>query len=80
MQPLTTEHLELAFLAWAIAQQGHDGMVLEGDAYPAAHQLAEAGWLERYFRDDTLCWRWAPTADTALQLGELMTSAVGREN
>jgi hypothetical protein len=46
---LTPEMLEIAFGAWCAAQDGGKGVVLEPSAHPAAHALAERGWLERRF-------------------------------
>jgi hypothetical protein len=56
------------------------GIVIINDAYPAAHELAEAGWLERYFHAEELCWRWSQQGDTALELSDLLSAAQGREN
>jgi hypothetical protein len=50
--------------AYLLARGGH-GQVVTDQAIPAADALAEAGWLERYFRDGQLCWRWSPAAEHA---------------
>ena len=73
---LTEEHLDIASAAAIAAAEGR-GLVLADHAYPAAHELAEAGWLERYFGGGELCWRWSRQADTALALGNLITDHQG---
>ena len=78
---LTQTHLAVAYSAWAAAQDG-GGIVLEDPGlYPAAHQLAEQGWLRRRFvaDDGTMSWWWTTAADTALALDGL-TNVDGREN
>ena len=54
---MTTEQLEILADLWAASRSGL-GAVLNDDAIPAAHQLAEQGWLRREVTDDTdqLCW------------------------
>ena len=54
---------------WLVSRQGL-GAVLNDDAIPAAHQLAEQGWLRREFTDDTdrLCWFFTEKGEAALQL------------
>jgi hypothetical protein len=72
MEP-TTEQCEILFRAKILAATG-SGQVLEPWAVPDAHELAEAGWLERRFTDDgELAWFWAPQGDVALELGALTT-------
>jgi hypothetical protein len=69
---LTQEHLEVGSDAYIASLDGK-GVVIADHAYPAAHELAEAGWIERYFRGDELCWRWTRTGETALDLNALMS-------
>ena len=66
---MTTEQLEILADLWAASRSGL-GAVLNDDAIPAAHQLAEQGWLRREVTDDTdqLCWFWTEKAETALRL------------
>jgi hypothetical protein len=78
---LTEDHLQVAFNAWAAAQDG-GGVVLEDPGlYPAAHELAEQGWVQRRFvgPGDVMSWWWSPHAETALAINAL-TSAEGRHN
>jgi hypothetical protein len=57
------------------------GQVLEDDAIPDAHRLAEAGWLERRFEENgDMSWWWTGAGDTALGLSGLLQGAEGREN
>ena len=73
------EQLEILFRARMLGVGR--GQVLEGWAYPAAHELAEAGWLERRFQPDgELSWWWTPQAETALNLTALTASVEGRQN
>ena len=66
---MTTEQLEILADLWAASRSGL-GAVLNDDAIPAAHQLAEQGWLRREVTDDTdqLCWFFSEKAEVALQL------------
>jgi hypothetical protein len=74
------DHLDVAFTAWAAARDGN-GVVIKPDYYPAAHELAEAGWLRRGFETDgAMSWWWTPAAETALDLNALVASVEGREN
>ena len=61
--------LQILFQMWLVSRNGL-GAVLNDDAIPAAHQLAEQGWLRREVTDDTdqLCWFWTEKAETALRL------------
>jgi hypothetical protein len=77
---LTQEHLQVAFNAWAAAQDG-GGVVLEDPGlYPVAHALSEAGWLRRGFAGDELAWFWTDAAEHALDVNGLLQAAAGREN
>jgi hypothetical protein len=77
---LTLEHLDIAFTAWAAAQDG-GGVALAPELVPAAHELAEAGWLQRRFvTDSEMSWWWTPAADTALGFSSLLNSHEGRHN
>jgi hypothetical protein len=78
---LTPTQLDIFTAAWATARDGN-GIVLEHDAYPDPHDLAEHGWLERRFEDTTgeLCWFWTRQAETALDMNNLLQAAKGREN
>jgi hypothetical protein len=70
---LTADHLQLGLGAWAAAQDG-GGVVLDDPGlYPAAHELAEQGWLKRPFVTDdaALSWWWSQRADLALALSAL---------
>ena len=66
---MTDEQLEVLFQVWLVSRHGL-GAVLNDDAIPAAHRLAEEGWLRREITDDTdqLCWFWTEKAETALRL------------
>ena len=45
---------------------------MEDWALPDAHQLAEAGWLERRELDNgDTAWTWTPQAETALDVNAL---------
>lgn len=48
---MTEMQMDLLFKAYILAKGGL-GMVLEPEAYPVAHELAEQGWLERRFESD----------------------------
>ena len=45
----TETQQEILVNAYLLAREGN-GQVIEDWAYPDAHELAEAGWLERRFR------------------------------
>ena len=75
----TDTQREILVNAYLLARRGY-GQVVADDAIPDAHDLAEAGWLERYFRDGQLCWRWSPRAEHALDVNQLLESAAGRQN
>jgi hypothetical protein len=76
----TDTQLELLTAAYATARDGL-GVVIEDWAYPDAHRLAEAGWLERRFEaDGEMSWWWTPAAETAFDSSDLMQSAAGRQN
>jgi hypothetical protein len=47
----TETQMDLLTAAWATSRDGN-GLVITNDAYPDAHRLAEAGWLERRFTQD----------------------------
>lgn len=66
---MTTEELEVLFQMWLVSRNGL-GAVLNDDAIPAAHRLAEQGWLRREITDDTdqLCWFFTEKGETALRL------------
>ena len=67
----TETQREILVNAWLLARDGK-GQVLEGWADPDAHDLAEAGWLERRFEPDgEMSWWWTPAAETALDLDAL---------
>jgi hypothetical protein len=77
---LTEEHLEIAGRAWALAREGK-GQVLEDWAVPSAHELAEAGWLERRIEPNgDTSWWWTPAAETALGLSAIVQSTAGGQN
>ena len=65
----TEAQQEILTNAWLLAPEGQ---VLEAWAYPHAHELAEAGWLERRFEPDgEMSWWWTPQAETALDINAL---------
>ncbi len=77
---LTDTQLELALTAWALHARGA-GMVVADDTYPAAHALAEHGWLERRVEPDgELSWWWTAQAEVALDTHALIESVKGRHN
>lgn len=76
---LTEQHYEILSSAYFVSREGK-GLVLADEAYPVAHELAEAGWLERYFRDDEMCWRWTGAAEGALDMSALLTAYSGSVN
>ena len=68
---LTEMQCELLCNAWALASKGR-GMVLQPEAYPAAHDLAEHGWLDHRFEENgDMSWWWTPQAETALDVNAL---------
>jgi hypothetical protein len=77
---LNDTQFDLLTAAWATSRDGN-GIVIENDAYPDAHELAEHGWLERRFMPDgEMAWFWTPAAETALDMNQLMQSTQGRDN
>lgn len=75
---LTETHLELCFAAKMVAP---GGIVIVDAAVPAAHELAEQGWLERRFDSyGELVWHWTAAAETALSLSGLVVDAATRKN
>ena len=48
MEEFTAVQQDLLVAAWATGRDGN-GLVITNDAYPDAHRLAEAGWLQRRF-------------------------------
>jgi hypothetical protein len=77
---LTTEHLQVAFNAWAAAQDGGGVVIEEPGLFPAADALAERGWLRREFVGDDLAWFWTDAGEHALDVNRLLQAADGREN
>ena len=76
----TELHQEIAGNAYLLSLEGK-GQVLEPYAYPAAHELAEQGWLERRLEDSgDMSWWWTPAAETALDVNALLQSVNGRAN
>jgi hypothetical protein len=76
----TEDQLLVASDAWAAARKG-GGLVLKHEFYPAAHDLAEAGWLSRRFEPDgEMSWWWKPEAELTLDVSALMRSTDGRVN
>ena len=77
----TATQLDLLTAAYATSLDGC-GVVITNDAYPDAHRLAEAGWLERRFEDATARWRGSgrrrPTRRS--RTATSMRSAEGRQN
>ena len=72
---LTQEHLQVAFNAWAAAQDAGGVVIEDPGLFPAAHELAEQGWLRRRFvtKPGDMSWWWTPAGDVALELGALTT-------
>lgn len=77
---LTETHYELLAGAYFASRAEGIGMVVEPHAVPVAHELAEAGWLERYVRDDELRWRWTGAAEGALDMSALLTAYASSMN
>jgi hypothetical protein len=61
---LKEEHLNLCFLGWMAARRGQ-GMVLGHRHYPAAHELAQTGWLRRKMVGKDLAWFWPDEGEQA---------------
>ena len=77
---LSQEQAEILYRAYVLSKAGC-GQVIENWAYPAAHELAEHGWLERRFEpDDELSWWWTPAAEMALDTSRLIASITGASN
>jgi hypothetical protein len=77
---LTETQKKIAANAWALASEGK-GQVLEDWAIPEAHELAEAGWLERRIEPNgDRSWWWTSAGETALGLSGVLGSAEGRQN
>jgi hypothetical protein len=74
------EQLELLYRARVLGT--NRGQVLEPWAYPEAHRLTEAGWLERRFEPNgDVSWWLTEKADHALDLTATNELAVtGRDN
>jgi hypothetical protein len=68
---LSGEQREILYRAWLFNRAAGAGQVLEDWAIPAAHKLAEAGWLERRIQDGELTWWWTEAAETAFNLAAL---------
>jgi hypothetical protein len=79
---LTDEHLQVAFNAWAAAQDGGGVVIDDPGLFPAADELAEQGWLRRRFVTEPgeMSWWWTPAAEHALDVAGLLRAAEGREN
>jgi hypothetical protein len=76
----TDEQREILFRAWGLSQENR-GQVLADDAYPAAHELAEHGWLERRFEPDgEMSWWLTAQGAAAIDLGVLANDAADRAN
>jgi len=56
------------------------GIVVPGELYPEAHELAERGWLKRKFVNGELCWFWTPEAEAAMATNALVQDAQDRQN
>ena len=73
----TEPQQEILTNAWLLSRGGNgqvNGQVITAEAYPHAHELAEAGWLERRFEPDgETSWWWTPQAETALDMNALLT-------
>jgi hypothetical protein len=77
---LTPERLEVASDAYFAGLDGK-GIVVHDWAVPAAHDLAEGGWLERRFEPDgVMSWWWTPAAETALGLSAIVQSTASGQN
>jgi hypothetical protein len=71
---------DLIVAAWATARNG-GGIVITDEAIPDAHELAEAGWLERRFQPDgEMSWHWTREAELALDVNALVESTHDRRN
>jgi hypothetical protein len=75
----TPTQLEILTNAWALGREGR-GQVVQPWALPDAHELAEAGWLERKMVAGRATWWWSRQAEMALDLNALAESVEGREN
>jgi hypothetical protein len=68
---LTADECRVAFSAWAASRTGGGIQLEDGADYPAAHALAERGWLRRGFVRGALSWFWTAQADQALAVADL---------
>ena len=78
-EPLTDDELQVAYDLWA-ARMGGLAADVKPEFYPAAHDLAERGWLERRFDGDDMLWWFTDTGLAALNMNALIQGAEGREN
>jgi hypothetical protein len=78
---LSPELLDLLFKAWTAHTAMGGGIVVTDETYPAAHRLAEAGWLTMCIEDDgEFSWHWSHMAEQALRAGALITDSKDRRN
>jgi hypothetical protein len=79
LEPLTDDELQVAYDLWA-ARMGGLAADVKPEYYPAAHTLAERGWLERRWHGDDMVWRFTDTGLAALNLNSLRRNSEADKN
>jgi hypothetical protein len=70
LEPLTDDEGQVAADLWA-ARMGGFAAAVKPEYLPAAHTLAERGWLERRWHGDDMLWWFTDTGLAALDLNAL---------
>ena len=79
MEPLTDDEGQVVADLWAARMFGLAADV-KPEFYPAAHTLAERGWLERRWHGDDMVWWFTDQGLAALDLNALTESVEDRQN
>jgi hypothetical protein len=72
-ESLTEDDKVVAFDLWVARLNSKAGAV-KPEYLPAAHNLAERGWLSRRIENDDLIWEFTDQGLTALELSGLLTN------